>query len=748
LFATASVLVSVNALALWGDDAARWGRLVLQGLVGVGTVVCAVAAARRVRGASRWWRLLIGAAFVIWMVDELVWWWSGAASVHSAASPVGVAAYFLPPVLLLTAMLLLVRAGRGVTVRSDVLAESDSSVVHVLDGLVAAIAFAMFVVIAGFTASAGHALPRSESTTVVFAYSLTEMAIVVAAVLMARTYRPDRPHRLAFLMLAGGVVVIASSDRMIAYFHEVGIERGELWGSVGFVLGPILIAYAVLDRSAGRSNDAMGWAQLVLPYVGFTGIVLMCAFHVLIGQPLSPLVVSAGVVMVVLVAARQVVAMRAQRQLNERLVEAQVRLAHQVHHDALTGLPNRLLFAQRLDDVTGEGPFVLIFVDLDDFKEVNDQFGHAAGDELLCAVGRRLLRCVGDGDTLARIGGDEFAILIVGELEAPEIVADRVRLALRHPFAIHGTSVRVRASMGLVRAGFGAPTPTSDDLLRQADISMYAGKRIGKDTAVVYRPSLAVSADFPSALRQANGGIPPGFSLEYQPIVRLPDGAPVAVEALARWTAPNGTQIPPETFVAAAEAAGLGADVDAMVLGMACKEVGAAGLGIGVHVNIGAARLGSLEFEQHVRQTLADCGVEPSHLVIEITESVPIVDLADAAAQIDRLNALGIKVALDDFGAGYNSLVYLHLLPVQIIKLDRSLALAAALDRDETLYRSVIRLCDELGLEVIAEGIESAAQAATVFTAGCRLAQGYRFGHASPLAEIKWSSPTSVSIGE
>ena len=265
---------------------------------------------------------------------------------------------------------------------------------------------------------------------------------------------------------------------------------------------------------------------------------------------------------------------------------------------------------------------------------------------------------------------------------------------------------------------------------------MYAGKRVGKDTAVIYRPSLGVSTDFPTALRQAGGGVPAGFSLVYQPVVELPDAGPVAVEALARWTAPNGTDIAPDAFVAAAEAAGLGATFDAMVLNLACDELQSAGVDMVLHVNIGAARLGSLEFEREVQQTLDRCGLTPSQLVLEITETVPVVDLADAAAQITRLNAIGIKIALDDFGAGYSSLTYLHALPVQIIKLDRGLAVGPEPARIETLYRSVIRLCDSLGVDVIAEGIESAAQADTVFSAGCRLAQGHLFGRAVPIEDL------------
>jgi diguanylate cyclase len=272
---------------------------------------------------------------------------------------------------------------------------------------------------------------------------------------------------------------------------------------------------------------------------------------------------------------------------------------------------------------------------------------------------------------------------------------------------------------------------------------MYAGKRLGKDTAVVYQPSSGVATDFPTALRDADGGTPPGFRLVYQVVVRLPDGIPVAVEALARWTAPNGIDISPETFVAVAEAAGLGAELDALVLDAACRDVRKAGLDLDIHVNISAGRLGNPAFEQQVQQALTRHHLPPSRLVVEVTETLPIADLGHAAAQINRLKELGVRVALDDFGAGFNSLLYLHALPVQIVKLDRGLA-SADPARNLTLYRSVIGLCHELGLDVIVEGIESVAQSDMVRRAGGRLAQGHLFGRPVPISELGLTSPEPV----
>ncbi|GFG50411.1 putative bifunctional diguanylate cyclase/phosphodiesterase [Mycolicibacterium agri] len=727
------LLLLVNVSGLWSDTTAQRVYAVLQACTGIAVLIVGLAVASRLTGVARTWRLLVVATILCQTVGEAIWWFTRGGTGGTAAAP-AIAAYFLAALLALVVLALLARIGIGGGHPHGL--DRAARAVAAIDGVVAAISFAILAMLAGVGALTGVALPRSGSTTVVAAYSVLELMVVVAAVLIAMLYRPDRPYRTNFMLLAGGAVAIVTSDRLMAYLHTVGVERGDLW-SFGLVLGPLLIAYAMLPTkprpAQDPDRDAMYWAQLLLPYSGFFGTALLFAFHVLIGQQLNPFVVCGAVTMVSLVAVRQVIVMRAQSQLTQRLYDAQQRLAHQVHHDPLTGLPNRLLLSERLDAAIGRGPFVLIFVDLDDFKEVNDRFGHAGGDELLCLVGNRLRRCIGESDTLARIGGDEFAILIDGSHDPPDVIADRIRVALRDPFAIHGSSIRVRASMGLVRPNPDDPLPTSDDLLRQADVSMYAGKRVGKDTAVIYRPSLGVSTDFPTALRTAKGGIPDGFRLAYQPVVRLPDAVPVALEALARWTAPNGTEIQPDAFVAAAEAAGLGAMLDAMVLNLACREMCSAGINLVLHVNIGGARLGSIAFEQQVRRTLARCGMTPNQLVLEITETVPLLDLADAASQIARLNAIGVKVALDDFGAGYSSLTYLHSLPVQMIKLDRGLAVGPEPDRIETLYRSVVRLSDELGVDVIAEGIESAAQASTVYAAGCRLAQGHLFGQAAPI---------------
>ncbi|KAA0108305.1 bifunctional diguanylate cyclase/phosphodiesterase [Mycolicibacterium sp. P1-5] len=738
LTAVVVAAAAFNALGLWGVATALRVQFAIEAMVCVAALAIGLVVLPRVTGLSRWWRMSLLAAVAIFLAAELLWQLGGSADQHATAPWQSVVAYFVGAFFFSTAMFLLIRAGRDHAVPARVLAW-PRVITTVLDGLISALAFTHLVYLARSGAMDTASLPRSTNTAVVISIAGVELVVVMIAILVAMWYPPYRLGRANYMLLATAVIILVSSDRMLAYFRSIDVSGLDLWIGTGFIFAPVLIAWSLPElppRPRPQNELPTNWAQLTLPYVGFMGSTALLTFQVIIGRGIDVFFAATYLALALLVATRYLVAMRIQRMLTEQLVDAKRRLAHQAHHDALTNLPNRLLLAQRLDDAIRAGPFVLIFVDIDDFKDVNDRFGHAAGDELLCAISGRLRSCLGRDDTLARIGGDEFAILVAGEVGAPEIIADQLRVALRSPFSVHGTSIRVRASMGLVSPGHHGLPPTSDDLLRQADISMYTGKRLGKDTAVVYRPAFSVSEDFPTALRQAKGGIPQGFRLKYQPIVALPQGTPVAVEALARWTTPSGMQIPPQTFVALAEANGMGAQLDALVLDQACAEIQAADMDMDVHVNIGAARLGNPEFEGVIARTLARHGLSAARLVLEITETVPIVDLVEGAAAIRRLNDLGIRVALDDFGAGYNSLTYLHELPVQIVKLDRGLALGVDPARNLTLYRSVIGLCQALHLNVIAEGIETADQAETIFMAGCGLAQGHLFGRATALTDI------------
>ena len=737
-----AVLIGVNGLAPWGDRVALWVDDTFQLSAALTAVVCGLLVARRVDGPQRWWRVLIAIGMACWAAGQAIWSWHQLAGGEGLPSPsLADVGYLAFPALALPALFVLASSrqqpGASPTPRQWT---AHFGVAVVLDGVVVTVC--LFIL--AWSTGLGSAMRDATETNVAayavaVAYPATDLIVVVVALLLVVLDRVDRAYSANFLLLAAGVVALACSDSIFAYLLSTDAQSMKPWADAGFVLGPLLIACALGARSSSNGPVLAGevrapaWWQVGLPYLPVVAVGVMICGELLWGNGPDAVVSWLSIFVISLVLARHVLSSVDNNTLMRRVYRVQQQLIDQIHHDPVTGLANRTLFARRLDRAASDRlPLMIVFVDLDDFKAVNDQFGHAAGDHLLWAVGQRLLRSVHGADTVARIGGDEYAVLLVGETRDPQAVAAHLRSILRQPFAMHGSSLTVRASMGLVVPSPDEPLWNAEVLLGQADASMYVGKRSGKDTAVVHA-SATGDSDFPTALRAARGAVPPGFRLVYQPIVALPDATPVAVEALARWTTPTGVEIEPMTFVAAAERAGLGGALDMMVLDLACREVADAGLDLPVHVNMGAERLGQRAFEEFLAHTMGRHGISTGRLVIEITETIPINDLTEGTAAIRRLQDRGVGVALDDFGAGYNSLTYLQALPVDVLKLDRALTVGSHLERDIPLYRAIIGLCAELGIDVIAEGVETHRQANDLHTAGCTMAQGYLYGFPSPL---------------
>jgi diguanylate cyclase (GGDEF)-like protein len=384
----------------------------------------------------------------------------------------------------------------------------------------------------------------------------------------------------------------------------------------------------------------------------------------------------------------------------------------------------------------------LLFADLDDFKLINDSFGHAIGDRLLRAIAERLVGCVPTDDLVARLGGDEFAVLLDHRAGEAELIAHRMLAALREPFLIDGHTIAVGTSIGMVLPEPADAQLSADTLLRRADAAMYASKRRGKGTIARYAGSAdgGPHADLPHLLARALAGDPAaaGFEVYYQPIVRFSDGATVAVEALARWTDPAVGPVDPDVFVTVAERTGLVTALDDFVLARACADAAVLanvyGRPIDVHVNVSAARLGRQDLADSVIEALERYAVRPSRLVVEITETRRIPDLPRAVTVAGRLRSYGVRIALDDFGSGYNALAQLHSLPVDIVKLDSTLTdVDVTPDRAGALCRSVLAICADLGVTVVAEGIETVPRAHAMADLGCPMGQGYLFGQPVPV---------------
>jgi diguanylate cyclase (GGDEF)-like protein/PAS domain S-box-containing protein len=432
------------------------------------------------------------------------------------------------------------------------------------------------------------------------------------------------------------------------------------------------------------------------------------------------------------------------RDVTERK-ELEDELAHNAFHDALTNLANRTLFNDRLAhafDRRGRtaGTLAVLFVDLDDFKGVNDGLGHAAGDELLGQIAARLLRHVRAVDTVARLGGDEFAILVEDAPDDDAVldVASHILEALHEAFVVDGTPIMVHASIGI--ATTASATASAEELMRQADVAMYAAKAGGKARFAMYDESMDAAVlgrlRLEAELRRAIDA--DELVVHYQPEVDLETGHVVALEALVRWNHPERGIIPPLEFIPIAEDSGLIVPLGRQVLHEACKQARAwhAQLPdrapVGISVNLSPRELAQPDLVPAIREVLQRTGLPAASLTLEITETVVMADFAGSAEKLRALQALGVRVAIDDFGTGYSSLSYLERLPIDILKIDKSFVDRLEASEDPVMVRAITQLADALRLQLVAEGVEHPGQAAELRSLGCHLGQGYYFARPLP----------------
>lgn len=425
-------------------------------------------------------------------------------------------------------------------------------------------------------------------------------------------------------------------------------------------------------------------------------------------------------------------------------------LTHQALHDPLTRIANRVLFSDRVEHALSKlgragGVLSVLFLDLDNFKAVNDSLGHAAGDKLLIAAAERLQDCLRTSDTAARLGGDEFAVLVenIQHPEEAQMIAERILSVFGQPFLIDGKKVHVGTSIGIAA---GSPeTSSSEELLRNADLAMYLAKQRGKGNFIVFEPkmheALMERIELEEDLRR--GITEHEFTLHYQPIISLHSSDMLGMEALVRWQHPTLGLLPPMKFIPLAEETGLIVPLGEWVLGQACKQAQAwrdqygAKFEISVTVNISIRQFQQKELVEIVSKALQSTGLPPPSLILEITESFMLQDTEATIEKLDGLKRLGVRLAIDDFGTGYSSLSYLQRFPIDILKIDKSFIDKLGEGREgNAVARAIIMMGDSLNLKTIAEGIERPDQIAALQSLGCGAGQGFHFAKPLDIADM------------
>jgi diguanylate cyclase (GGDEF)-like protein len=420
---------------------------------------------------------------------------------------------------------------------------------------------------------------------------------------------------------------------------------------------------------------------------------------------------------------------------NEMLAERRAReadLQHRATHDVLTGMPNRAALADQLSRTLSDGRrAAVLFLDLDRFKLVNDTHGHAVGDALLIALGRRLTAVVRPGDVVARFGGDEFVVLCsdAGEPDGALEIAQRLARALDEPFLVEGHELFVTGSVGVA---IGSPTDTPEDILRDADNAMYRAKEQGRPGYAFFDQGMRARSQRRLELEQElHVALERGeFRLEYQPAFEVASGRVEGAEALIRWDNPLRGLVSPAEFIPIAEETGLVLPIGDWVLREACRQAAAwrrqLGRGVRVSVNIAARQLTRPGLAAQVLVALGEAGAEPGDLMLEITEHGVLEDFAAAYRHLQEVRALGVQVSVDDFGTGWSSLSYLQRLPVDELKIDRSFVATLGVDGPSmAIVGSLVDMAHALGLRVVAEGVETADQLAELRRLRCDAVQGY-----------------------
>ncbi len=701
---------------------------------------------RRCDAMRRAWAAL-GVGLVAWGLGQGIWTYYELVRHRDVPFPSAADAGFLTFPLAAAAALMAFPRGQGTT---------EGRIRGLIDGLI--ISCSLLVLSAESVLAA--VLRASAETTFALAISVAYPIgdVVLGTMALLALTRARGRHRARLIWITVGLAALVVADTVFAYETAVGTYQTAVPSDAGWFAGFLLlgvVATRPTPEADEEENDAPAsrgvgagpsMAQLALPYIPMALASTVVLWRVAGGHTIGPALAALCGFVLVLVYARQFLTLTE----NRRLVEA---VRYQAFHDSLTGLANRALFLDRLETALRsdrEDDVAVAFLDLDDFKEVNDGLGHAAGDALLVQVGNRLRAGVRDGDLVARLGGDEFAVLLCGgELgNETSAVAERLVEMLAEPFEVAGHRVTVTASIGLTQVVGDDRDSSALHILRNADLAMYAAKQSGKSRFAAFDADMSRALLCELQLRKelVVAVEEDQFFLLYQPLYELRTDRLCGAEALVRWAHPSGATMPPSAFLNHAETVALMPALGQLLLRRACRETRAwldrhaVEPDFFVSVNLSALQLADAELPAFVGSVLDEHGLEPHRLLLEVTESALLTDVDAAAAVLADLVALGVRIALDDFGTGYSSLAHLHQLPVQVLKTDGSFVASLDVpDGDPGLVALVAEIGNSLGLVTVGEGVETLEQLEKLRRLGYGIAQGYLLGRPGPLAAMRES---------
>jgi diguanylate cyclase (GGDEF)-like protein len=610
---------------------------------------------------------------------------------------------------------------------------------HLVDGLViaSALVFVAWVLMSPPTSLLGD---DGVEPMFLLSGSMAAVAIGLTTVLALHAHRP----RHVTVEAAAGVSLVAVAS--------IGLSGGicEQW-PIAVLLGAILLpaglvvtarAVKLADRPVVVTGD-LTQRHTAYAFVPVLATIGAAAYHLARDGVLTASGVAAASVLGLVLVSRQYLALSDVKRYTLALRQREAHFRELAHTDPLTGLANRRGLLVALRDDPAAGARVLISIDLDGFKNVNDMRGHDVGDTVLAEVGARLRRNLLTGDVAARLGGDEFAVLMQGTPDEAMLAAKRLLAVLGEPYEVDGGgSVFLSASVGV--AGSDPAPGDTGELMRDADLALRYAKQRGKNRVeryqVRYDELLRRRSTLENELRHAIDR--DELRLVFQPVVALPSMRPVGAEALLRWHHPTLGSVRPDEFIPVAEESGLINRIGSWVLRRACEQLAhwlADGHDVWVSVNLSPKELHAADYAGQVADVLAEQGVPPQRLVLEVTEHAVATDMDELVRRLTELRATGVRIALDDFGAGYSSLGQLRTLPVDILKIDHALVAEpeSRTGAAAPLVDVVVRMGHRLGLEVLAEGIGTPAQRAAVEEAGCRLGQGSLFGWGVPAEHLE-----------